>query len=102
MRTLAFAVDDINSEAGLLAGAVEFRRYPKPDGPVRGIAFRCPCRCGYRSWMPVRSPGEPHRGTLEWEFNGDLASPSTTPSILQSGLPCKWHGYLTNGEFVPC
>jgi len=90
----AVRVDDIRSEEGMRPGAVEFREI---EGTVRGIAFRCPCACGYESYLPVNILDRP-----SWQWNGSFDAPSTTPSILQSGLPCKWHGYLTNGEFVPC
>lgn len=89
----AVPVDDIRSEAGQQPGAIEFREF---DGQVRGIAFRCPCGCGYESWLPVQ------REERGWEWNGSREAPSLTPSILQSGLPCKWHGYLTAGEFRSC
>jgi len=91
--TRAIIVDDIRSEAGQQAGAIEFREL---EGVVRGIAFRCPCGCGFESWLPVL-PDE--RG---WHWNGSREAASTTPSILQSGLPCKWHGYLTDGVFRSC
>lgn len=89
----AIHVDDIRSEAGQQPGAIELRQL---DGEVAGIAFRCPCGCGYESWLPIK-PDE--RG---WQWDGDFEAPTLTPSILQSGLPCKWHGYLTAGEFVSC
>lgn len=89
----ATIVEDIGSEAGLQPGAIEIRSL---DGQVKGIAFRCPCGCGYESWLPVA------KGERGWEWNGSFDAPSLTPSILQSGLPCKWHGYLTDGEFRSC
>jgi hypothetical protein len=89
----AVVVDEIRSEAGQQPGAIEFREL---GGKVCGIAFRCPCGCGFDSWLPL---GQEQRG---WEWNGSREAASTTPSILQSGLPCKWHGYLTDGEFRPC
>ena len=97
----AIKVDHIRGPGGEHPGAVEFRRMPGRDN-ICGIAFRCPCGCGFQSYMPVHSPGAEPTGRPEWAFNGSEEAPTTTPSILQSGLPCKWHGYLTNGEFVPC
>lgn len=91
--TRAIVVDDIDSETGLQPGAIEFREL---HGTVRGIAFRCPCGCGYDSWLPV------NRGPESWTWDGNREAPTCTPSILQSGLPCKWHGYLTAGEFKEC
>lgn len=89
----AITVTDIRSDAGQQAGAIEFREL---YGEVKGIAFRCPCGCGYESWLPVT------KGERGWDWNGDFDNPSLTPSILQAGLPCKWHGYLTDGEFREC
>ena len=91
--TRAIIVDDIGSEVGHRPGAVEIREL---DGKVEGMAFRCPCGCGFESWLPI---GREQRG---WEWDGNREAPSLTPSILQSGMPCKWHGYLTSGEFRPC
>lgn len=90
----SIVVEDIRSEDGMQPGAIEFREI---DGIVRGIAFRCPCGCGFESYLPVRSADRP-----SWSWNGSREAASTTPSILQSGLPCKWHGYLTDGEFRSC
>jgi len=89
----AIVVDKIESEAGHQPGAIELRDL---EGRMMGIAFRCPCGCGYTSWLPVT---QEDRG---WEWDGNREAPTLTPSILQSGLPCKWHGYLTAGEFRPC
>lgn len=89
----AIVVEDVASEAGRQPGAVEFREW---NGAVGGIAFRCPCGCGYDSWLPV------NRGADCWIWDGNREAPTVTPSILQSGLPCKWHGFLTAGEFRSC
>ena len=97
----AIPVTRIRSTEGDRPGAVEFRRMPGQSN-ICGIAFRCPCGCGLESYLPVHSPGAKSTGSLEWEFNGDEVNSTTTPSILQIGLPCKWHGFLTNGEFAPC
>ena len=76
-----------------VAGAIELREF---DGRVQGIAFRCPCGCGHKSWLPVE------REQRGWDWDGNREAPTLTQSVLQSGLPCKWHGYLTNGEWRPC
>lgn len=89
----ATIVESIDSEAGKQPGAIELREL---HGEVKGIAFRCPCGCGYESWLPVQ------REERGWTWDGNRAAPTLTPSILQSGLPCKWHGYLTSGEFRSC
>lgn len=95
----AILVDNIRSEDGRVRGAIELRRWPDNDeraGDVAGIAFRCPCGCGNESWLPVSI------GDRGWLWDGNIEKPTLTPSVLQSGLPCKWHGYLTAGEWRSC
>ena len=89
----AIVVDDIRSDAGMQPGAIEFREL---NGQVKGIAFRCPCGCGFESYLPI---GRDEQG---WEWNGSREFASIKPSIPQIGLPCKWHGFLTDGEFRSC
>jgi hypothetical protein len=89
----AIIVNNIDSEEGRQAGAIEMRHL---DGEIEGVAFRCPCGCGFTSWLPVR-PDE--RG---WQWDGNEDAPTLTPSVLQSGMPCKWHGFLTAGEWKAC
>jgi hypothetical protein len=76
------------------AGAISYRC--RGDGTVGGIAFICPCGCGNESYLPIRGRGHPQ----EWDWNGDRLDPTLSPSIFNSGLPCRWHGWLRNGEWV--
>lgn len=76
-------------------GAIELRAI---GGEVMGIGFRCPCGCGYESWLPVRPRDKPNKQA--WTWDGNCCAPTLEPSVLQSGLPCKWHGFLRNGEWV--
>ena len=74
---------------------------PKREGV--GISFDCPCGCGDRTYTPFENPldGGPSRagGHPAWQRTGDTFETLTLkPSILRT-LGCKWHGYLTNGEF---
>lgn len=94
MNLPALVVANLNSEEGQRAGAIELR---EREGSIRGIAFRCPCGCGLQSWLPVN-----RADVACWDWDGNRERPTLTPSILQSGLPCKWHGFLTAGEFVTC
>lgn len=89
---VASIVDDIRSDAGKAPGAIELRAI---DGDIWGIGFRCPCGCGEESWLPLE-PRNPHG----WTWDGNREAPTLEPSVLQSGLPCKWHGFLRNGEWV--
>ena len=34
-----------------------------------------------------------------WLWDGNADSPTLTPSLH---LPGVWHGYLTNGQLIPC
>ena len=86
----ATPVADIRAPEGMAAGAIELREV---EGEVRGFAFRCPCGCGQESWLPV------NRGQNGWNWDGNRERPTLSPSVLQSGLPCKWHGYLRNGQW---
>lgn len=62
------------------------------DG-VEGLNFQCPCGCG--SVLGVSfGPGR-------WSWNGSRERPTVTPSILHMD-GCRWHGYLTDGEFREC
>jgi hypothetical protein len=39
----------------------------------------------------------------DWEWNGDVTSPSVKPSILVravEGFSQGWHGYLTDGKLI--
>lgn len=91
----AIIVDDLDSDAGRDPGAIELRDL---DGELAGIAFRCPCGCGFDSWLPINGPEKDHG----WNWDGNREAPTLTPSVLQSGLPCQWHGYLTAGEWKKC
>lgn len=62
------------------------------DGTPGGYAYRCP-GCGSEDWLPLSR-------SHAWTMTGTIESPTLWPSILHR--PCGWHGYLTNGEFVPC
>lgn len=58
------------------------------------LMFTCPCGCGKMGGLTIDRPG-----THGWVWNGDRVNPTFTPSILQTN-GCRWHGYLTNGEFI--
>lgn len=62
------------------------------------IAYRCP-GCNDHRCVPVRLGTEDSRA---WQWDGNVASPTLRPSILHRDCACRWHGYLTAGEFVSC
>ncbi len=72
------------------AGAIEFRG----TGDLTGIAFVCPCGCGRESWLPTDGLSG------SWIWNGSKDAATLTPSVRNHW--CRWHGHLTNGEWVGC
>lgn len=89
----AIRVQNIH-EALHIPGAYQLR-YGDDFGTFWGMAFVCPCGCGEQSWLPNEE-----MNAHGWTFTGTLDRPTARPSVLQSGLPCKWHGYLTDGVWV--
>ena len=90
----AVIVDDIDSEAGQQIGVIEFREWHDKPGEVAGIGARCPCGCGSELWLPVHRQGETPRYGTSWEWNGEREGVVLSPSVFNTGLPCRWHGYL--------
>lgn len=67
------------------------------QGKIVIIRFVCPCGCSDVCSVPI----DPSFDKQAWNFNGNYVQPTLTPSILRlSG--CKWHGFLTNGEWITC
>lgn len=90
-------IDDISEFRELrIAGSIEYRE--RADGSVGGIAFVCPCGCGNESYLPLRGRGHPH----EWDWDGNREAPTLSPSIHNTGMPCRWHGWLRAGEWQSC
>lgn len=46
--------------------------------------------------------GEKFPPGVQWEFNGNIASPSFTPSLLMSGVRPRCHLFVTNGMICYC
>ena len=67
------------------------------EGGSRRLSFLCPCGCGTLAGIRVRDDRQTPPGV--WGWDGDEDKPTATPSILIGNG--HWHGYLTNGEFVP-
>lgn len=67
------------------------------DGKIASLMFVCPCGCGSVGAVTVQVG----YGSKVWDWNGNEVRPTLTPSILKTS-PCGWHGYLTDGVFVPC
>lgn len=99
MKLIAKVVEDIDEADGQDAGAIEFRLRYRGEG-IAGIGFRCPCGCGNEGYLPVRAPEMERTQRPEWEWDGNTVAPTLSPSVFNTGMPCKWHGYLRNGEWV--
>ena len=78
-----------------IAGSIWYR---DRDGQMCGIAFVCPCGCGNESWLPFRG-SKFDTGGPSWEWNGDRDAPTLNPSVFNTGMPCKWHGWLRSGTW---
>lgn len=74
-------------------GSFAYRR-STPEGAPAGMAFICPCGCGNESWMAFEGSGSPGS---QWAFDGNHESPTLHPSVHNTGMPCKWHGWLRGG-----
>lgn len=66
------------------------------DAVAVSLAFACPCGCKNIRVLPVYL-GDVGYG---WRWVGGREKPTLTPSIQIEDV-CRWHGYLTAGEFVP-
>lgn len=67
------------------------------------ITFKCPCGKGEIVSLPIEPTRELGGASGQfWAFNGNPDAPSLTPSIQRADPDCKWHGFLTDGEFREC
>jgi len=89
----AVVVDEVSDlREGRKAGTMSFRI--RGDGAVGGIAFICPCGCGNESYLFLDGIGP------AWEWNGSKDAATLTPSVFNTGMPCRWHGWLRDGYWV--
>lgn len=91
--TRIITLDDLRRDK--IAGS--FHIAERRDGSVGGFQFICPCGCGNESWLPV----DREIGMGGWRWDGNREKPTLTPSVFNTGMPCKWHGWLRAGEWVP-
>lgn len=80
-----------------------FRKDLKPgdakwSAENKTLVYICPCGCGAVGAVPVSTGTKQDRG---WLWDGNIEKPTLTPSILKT-FGCRWHGFLTDGEFVSC
>lgn len=96
MIVKANQVPDICDEGK--AGDYEFV-YELGTEKICGMDFICPCGCGNEGYLSFDIHED--KKFPSWKWNGDEGKPTLTPSILKTS-GCKWHGYLTEGEFREC
>lgn len=89
-------IPSIRSESKNHAGSYDF--VPSFDDP-KGMRFFCPCGCGGESYMAFSNSGSPHP---VWAWDGNKKKPTLSPSVFNTGMPCKWHGFLRNGKWEEC
>lgn len=82
---------------------------PIPERLGVGLSCDCPCGCGARMAVAFANPirgGEPviNPGENTWQREGDTFETLTLTPSIQRADPggCRWHGFLTNGEFRSC
>lgn len=89
----------VQSIADVFADGCEPGTFVFTESNLQGrcIVYRCPCGCGNIAGIPLKP--SPQKVTWEWDGNRDL--PTLNPSVrVLSG--CKWHGYLTAGQWTFC
>lgn len=67
-----------------------------------GVGFDCPCGCRERVDILFATPPDGGAPVSQhaWQNSGDSFENLTlAPSIL-CGTPCRWHGFVRNGEIV--
>ena len=71
------------------------------DVDHRSVIYLCPCGCEQLGALPIVKGDEQAAQRPAWHWNGNEDSPTLTPSIRRLD-GCRWHGFLTAGEWQPC
>ena len=64
------------------------------------LRFRCPACGEHRISIPVGA--QTQAVPPIWAAHGTVENLTVTPSIDALTPPCRWHGFVTNGEIVTC
>lgn len=64
------------------------------------LDFRCPACGEHRIAIPI-GPGSVFP-SKPWDATGTVENLTVTPSIDAHTPPCRWHGFITNGEISTC
>lgn len=94
MRANADPQAYLDKEAGAIKWVVH---YSNPE-TFSGLSFICPCGCATEGWIQFK--GDFETVGPRWSWDGNKDRPTLTPSVFNSGLPCKWHGWLRDGAWV--
>ena len=64
------------------------------------LHFGCPCGAGHRTAVPIKEKLEAADANKNiWWWNGKREGITVNPSLNLVYEPCKWHGWLENGEW---
>jgi hypothetical protein len=96
VHTPALASDDSVWDGKTEARQGQFDVITEPSGQRR-FWFVCPGPCKSLSAIALRPVVD--GSSQSWEFDGNLAAPTLSPSINHGGC---WHGWLQAGEFRSC
>lgn len=71
-------------------------RLSELDPVLKGgkLRFRCPACQQHQIVVPV---GETASYSV-WSLAGEISNATVRPSIDATTPPCRWHGFITNGE----
>lgn len=77
---------------------------PVPLRERIGIRMNCPCGCGTPLCVTFTNPvdGQGPIGGTTWERQGETFETLTLRPSVQRVGGCNWHGYITDGEALPC
>jgi hypothetical protein len=94
----AVLVDSIFGDPLPPAGSFKFWS-DRATGQIGGMNFRCPCGCGQLFGVRFAPPAE-----NGWTRTGADDALTIRPSImcLNADGSAHYHGFLTEGLFVPC
>lgn len=93
-----------SAKGALLPGTIHWGN-PYEGARERGhrcMAFVCPCGCGEHDFVVAAPAGGADEANRAWQWDGNLESPTLAPSVYRVGAACKWHGWLTKGEWISC
>ncbi len=64
---------------------------------IHGLIYACPCGCGEIGSLHFAVGDDAQSPSWKWDGNED--APTLTPSIRRLD-GCKWHGFLTKGQWI--